>query len=129
MIQPSKTVTKEIRISNFCEGKEDISVIRTKTTDDQQRWLRFLVQHAKDHLRLVSSLHLSLSLTLSFPSQYTSATVCNLIFFFPAFSLWTLVPSLASYLNYMIQYYKMKACCDVMLSTNMLFNDHSLQLI
>lgn len=51
VIQPSKTVTKEIRISNFCEGKEDISVIRTKTTDDQQRWLRFLVQHAKDHLR------------------------------------------------------------------------------
>jgi hypothetical protein len=29
----------------------------------------------------------------------------------------------------MIQYYKMKACCDVKLSTNTLFNDHSLQLM
>ncbi|XP_069705003.1 rhotekin-like isoform X2 [Periplaneta americana] len=51
VIQPSKTVNKEITISNLCEGKEDISVIRTKTTEDHQKWLRSLVQHAKDHLR------------------------------------------------------------------------------
>jgi hypothetical protein len=51
VIQPSKTITKEITISNFCEGKEEISVIRTKTMDDQQKWLRYLVQHAKDHMR------------------------------------------------------------------------------
>lgn len=51
MIQPSKTVAREITISSFCHGKEGSSVIRTKTTDDQQRWLRSLVQHAKDHLR------------------------------------------------------------------------------
>jgi branched-subunit amino acid transport protein AzlD len=66
VIQPSKTVSKEITISNFCEGKEDISVIRTKTTDDQQRWLRFLVQHAKDHLRLVIALQHTLSESLLF---------------------------------------------------------------
>lgn len=51
VIKPSKTVAREITISNFCHGKEGSSVIRTKTTDDQQRWLRSLVQHAKDHLR------------------------------------------------------------------------------
>ena len=51
VIQPSKTVAREITVSNFCHGKEGSSVIRTKTTDDQQRWLRCLVQHAKDHLR------------------------------------------------------------------------------
>lgn len=51
VIQPSKTVAREITVSNFSHGKEGSSVIRTKTTDDQQRWLRSLVQHAKDHLR------------------------------------------------------------------------------
>ncbi|PSN40887.1 hypothetical protein C0J52_18879 [Blattella germanica] len=51
LIQPSKTVNKEISISNLCEGRDDTTIIRTKTTDDQQKWLRYLVQHAKDHLR------------------------------------------------------------------------------
>ncbi|KAJ9596458.1 hypothetical protein L9F63_012497 [Diploptera punctata] len=52
VIQPSKTVNKEITIINICEGKQDSVVIRTKSTDEQHNWLRALVQHAKDHLRL-----------------------------------------------------------------------------
>ncbi|XP_066991671.1 rhotekin isoform X2 [Anabrus simplex] len=51
LVQPSKTGSKEITISNLCEGKEDLTVIRTKSTEEQQKWIRYLVQHCKDHLR------------------------------------------------------------------------------
>ncbi|KAK7792094.1 hypothetical protein R5R35_010717 [Gryllus longicercus] len=49
LIQPKKS--KEITISNLREGKEDPSIIRLKTTDEQQKWIRCLVQHTKDHFR------------------------------------------------------------------------------
>ncbi|XP_063231198.1 rhotekin-like isoform X2 [Bacillus rossius redtenbacheri] len=51
LIQPSKTSTKELLLLNRCDGKEELSVLRTKTSDELLRWLKHLVQHSKDHLR------------------------------------------------------------------------------
>ncbi|XP_046981351.1 rhotekin-like isoform X1 [Schistocerca americana] len=51
IIQPSKTASKEITVSNLCDGKDELMIIRTKNTDDQQNWIRHLVQHTKDHRR------------------------------------------------------------------------------
>ncbi|XP_049947434.1 uncharacterized protein LOC126455673 [Schistocerca serialis cubense] len=51
IIQPSKTASKEITVSSLCDGKDELMIIRTKNTDDQQNWIRHLVQHTKDHRR------------------------------------------------------------------------------
>nr|CAD7401166.1 unnamed protein product [Timema cristinae] len=50
-VRPSLASSKELVIVNQCEGKEEKCVIRTKTSEEQQRWTRNLVQHCKDHLR------------------------------------------------------------------------------
>lgn len=43
--------SREIFITNMCEGKDDISIIRLRSREEQQQWAKSLVQHAKDHLR------------------------------------------------------------------------------
>lgn len=45
------TSSREIHISNLCEGKDDVNIIRLKTKEEEQFWTKCLVQHAKDHLK------------------------------------------------------------------------------
>lgn len=51
IIQPGKSTTREITVSNLCDGKDELVIIRTKTLEEQQNWVRHLVQHTKDHRR------------------------------------------------------------------------------
>ncbi|XP_071449463.1 rhotekin-like isoform X2 [Hetaerina americana] len=50
-IRGGSSSSREISLGNMCEGKEDISFVRTTSCDDQQKWIRHFVQHAKDHQR------------------------------------------------------------------------------
>ncbi|GLV43728.1 hypothetical protein CBL_06948 [Carabus blaptoides fortunei] len=43
--------TREIYIANMCEGRDDVSIIKLRSKDEQSHWTKCLVQHAKDHLR------------------------------------------------------------------------------
>lgn len=43
--------SREVYISNLCDGKDDVSIIRLRSREEQQNWAKALVQHAKDHLR------------------------------------------------------------------------------
>ncbi|XP_012259077.2 rhotekin-like isoform X1 [Athalia rosae] len=51
LIQPSKSLSRELRISNTIDGTEKITIIKLDTADEAQKWVRQLVAHAKDHLR------------------------------------------------------------------------------
>ncbi|GLH05156.1 Uncharacterized protein GBIM_10769 [Gryllus bimaculatus] len=68
LIQPKKS--KEITISNLREGKEDPSIIRLKTTDEQQKWIRCLVQHTKDHFRWKHAAENNLSIRTTIGQQF-----------------------------------------------------------
>ncbi|XP_046386842.1 rhotekin-like isoform X2 [Ischnura elegans] len=50
-IRGGSSSSREISLGNMCEGKEDISFVRTTSCEDQQKWIRYFVQHAKDHQR------------------------------------------------------------------------------
>lgn len=50
-IQPSKSSTKELKITNAVDGADKMIVLKFETVDDAQKWLRHLMNHAKDHLR------------------------------------------------------------------------------
>lgn len=43
--------SREIFISNLLEGRDDVSIIRLRSREEQQNWAKAFVQHAKDHLR------------------------------------------------------------------------------
>lgn len=43
--------SREIYIANMCEGRDDVSIIKLRSKDEQSHWTKCLVQHAKDHLR------------------------------------------------------------------------------
>lgn len=42
--------SREIYITNLCEGRDDINIIRLRSREEQQQWAKSLVQHAKEHL-------------------------------------------------------------------------------
>ncbi|KAG8224331.1 hypothetical protein J437_LFUL004287 [Ladona fulva] len=43
--------SREVCLGNLCEGKEIFTFVRATSCDNQQEWIKNLVQHAKDHQR------------------------------------------------------------------------------
>ncbi|XP_023287617.1 rhotekin isoform X2 [Orussus abietinus] len=50
-IQPCKSSSKELRITNSMEGSEKTTTIKLESNEEAQKWLRQLLSHSKDHLR------------------------------------------------------------------------------
>ncbi|KAK0089065.1 hypothetical protein PV326_004611 [Microctonus aethiopoides] len=48
-IQLSKSSMKELRVTNAVDGCENIMKIKLESNDEAQKWLRHLINHAKDH--------------------------------------------------------------------------------
>ncbi|XP_039282023.1 rhotekin isoform X2 [Nilaparvata lugens] len=51
VIRARKSSNCELEVSNECEGKEVVSVLRATSMEERDKWLRLLVHHALDHQR------------------------------------------------------------------------------
>ncbi|XP_034233900.1 rhotekin-like isoform X1 [Thrips palmi] len=51
LIQPGKSGSREILISNVIEGCDNVVILKAGSAEEQHKWIRNLTQHSKDHLR------------------------------------------------------------------------------
>ncbi|KAE8752968.1 hypothetical protein FOCC_FOCC000314 [Frankliniella occidentalis] len=51
LIQPGKSGSREIIVSNVVDGCDTVTIMKAGSADEQHKWLRNLTQHSKDHLR------------------------------------------------------------------------------